>query len=59
MTDEELVQLIYENRYNHTMKNEELQELLKKFPKDALVAVEYCNIRQLKYHPDRNLITID
>ena len=41
------------------MKNEELQELLKKFPKDALVAVEYCNIQQLKYHPDRNLITID
>ena len=59
MTHEEFAQLIYENRYNNTMKNEELQELLKQFPKDAMVAVEYCDVRQLKYHPDRNLITID
>lgn len=55
----EIQQLIYDNRYNNTMKNEELQEILKQFPGDALVAVEYCNINQLKYHPDINLITID
>lgn len=59
MTNEEFAQLIYENRYNHTMRNEELQEILKQFPGNAMVAVEYCNIRQLKYHPDKNLITID
>jgi hypothetical protein len=28
-------------------------------PGDAMVAVEYCDVCQLKYHPDRNLITID
>lgn len=59
MTEKELQQLIYENRYNHSMKNEELQKILKQFPKDALVVVEYCNIRHLKYNPDRNLIIID
>lgn len=59
MTNEEFTQLIYENRYNYTMKNEELQELLKQFPGDAMVAVEYCDVRRLKYHKDRNLITID
>ena len=59
MTNEEFAQLIYENRYNHTMRNKELQELLKQFPEDAMVAVEYCDVRRLKYHKDRNLITID
>lgn len=59
MTNEEYAQLIYENRYNKTMLNIELQELLKQFPGNAIVAVEYCDIRKLQYFPDKNLIAID
>ena len=39
--------------------NKELQELLKQYPDDAIVVIEYCNIRELQYHEDSNLITID
>jgi hypothetical protein len=39
--------------------NKELQELLKQYPDDAIVVVEYCNIRALRYNKERNLITID
>ena len=59
MTSEEISQLIYENRYSKTMHNSELQEILKQFPDNAIVAVEYCDIKNLKYFPDRNLIAID
>ena len=59
MTNEEISQLIYENRYSKTMLNSELQELLKQFPGDAIVAVEYCDVIRLQYFPDRNLIAID
>ena len=52
-------ELIYENRYHNTMCNGELQKLLKQYPDDALVVVEYCNIMDMTYYPDRNLITID
>lgn len=41
------------------MTNAELQEILKQYPDDAIVVVEYCNIKQLKYNQDNNLITID
>ena len=41
------------------LTNKELQELLKQYPDDAIVVVEYCNIRELKYHKERNIITID
>ena len=41
------------------ISNKELQDLLKQFPDDAIVAVEYCNIRELRYIKDRNLIVID
>lgn len=50
---------IYENRYDKTMRNKDLQELLSKFPDDAIVAVEYCDVKKLQYFPDRNLIAID
>jgi hypothetical protein len=50
---------IYENRYNRTMRNKDLQELLSKFPDDTIVAVEYCDVKKLQYFPDRNLIAID
>lgn len=59
MTNEELMQIIYENRYSKTMLNKDLQELLKQFPDNAIVAVEYCDIRRLQYFPDKNLIAID
>jgi hypothetical protein len=42
-----------------TVKNEELQNTLSKYPKDAIVAVEYCDIKDIKYFPDRNFIAID
>ena len=41
------------------MTNKELQDLLKQYPDDAIVVIEYCNIRELQYNQDRNLITID
>ena len=41
------------------MTNKELQEILKKYPDDAIVVIEYCNIRQLKYQKDQNIIKID
>lgn len=39
--------------------NKELQAILKQYPDDAIVVVEYCNIRELKYYEDRNLIAIN
>jgi hypothetical protein len=39
--------------------NKELQDLLKQYPDDAIVSIEYCNIIELKYYEDRNLIVID
>ena len=39
--------------------NKELQEMLKQYPDDAIVVIEYCNIRQLKYQEDQNIIKID
>lgn len=39
--------------------NKELQDLLKHYPDDVIVVIEYCNIRELRYNEDRNLITID
>lgn len=44
---------------SNKVTNKELQDLLKHYPDDAVVVVEYCNIRELKYIKDRNLITID
>ena len=39
--------------------NKELQDLLKQYPDDAIVCIEYCNVRELKYYEDKNLIVID
>ena len=47
------------HKFGKTVKNEELQQILAKYPDDANVAVEYCDVKSLKYHPDQNLITID
>jgi hypothetical protein len=44
---------------SNPVTNKELQDLLKHYPDDAIVVIEYCNIRELKYIKDRNLITID
>lgn len=43
---------------SNQVTNKELQDLLKQYPEDAIV-VEYCNVRELRYNEDRNLITID
>jgi hypothetical protein len=44
----------------HTeVTNEEMVNLLLQFPKDAVVAVECCNPRTMKYNKDDNTIRID
>ena len=47
------------HKFGRTVKNGELQDILSQYPKDAIVAVEYCDIKNLKYFPDRNFIAID
>lgn len=59
MNESIISQLIYENRYNKTISNKELQELLKQYPDNTLIAVEYCDINKIQYFPDKNLIAID
>lgn len=49
----------FENMPYNAISNKELQDLLKQYPDDAIVCIEYCNIRELKYYEDRNLIVID
>lgn len=44
---------------SNKVTNKELQDLLKHYPDDAVVVIEYCNIRELEYIKDRNLIVID
>ena len=39
--------------------NKELQDLLKQYPNDAIVTIEYCNIREMKYFKESNIIVID
>lgn len=39
--------------------NKELQDILKQYPDNVIVSIEYCNIRELKYYEDRNLIVIN
>lgn len=45
--------------FSKTVKNGELQDILSQYPKDATVAVEYCDVKNLRYFPDRNFIAID
>ena len=47
------------HRFTKTVKNEELQQILAQHPKDAKVAVEYCDVKKLRYFKDQNLIAID
>ena len=47
------------HKFRRTVKNGELQDVLSQYPKDAIVAVEYCDVKNLKYFPDRNFIAID
>ena len=54
-----VAETFYENKSYEPISNKELQDLLKQYPDDAMVVVEYCNIMDMTYYPDRNLITID
>lgn len=45
--------------FSKTVTNGELQKILSQYPKNAIVAVEYCDVKNLKYFPDRNFIEID
>jgi hypothetical protein len=47
------------HKFGWTVENEELQDILSQYPKDAIVAVEYCDVKNLRYFPDRNFIAID
>jgi hypothetical protein len=47
-----------ENKTNQ-VTNKELQDLLKQYPDDAIVVIEYCNIRELRYFKESNIIVID
>jgi hypothetical protein len=44
---------------SNPVTNKELQNLLKQYPDDAVVVIEYCNIRDIRYNEDVNLIMID
>ena len=41
------------------MTNKDLQEHLKKYPDDAIIAFEYCNVYEVRYNKDNNLILIE
>ena len=41
------------------MTNKEFQELLKQYPDDALISIEYCNPREINYNEESNIIYID
>ena len=47
------------HKFGRTVTNGELQDILSQYPKDAIVAVEYCDVKNLRYFPDRNFIAID
>ena len=47
------------HQFSWTVENGELQDILSQYPKNAMVAVEYCDVKRLQYFPDRNLIAID
>jgi hypothetical protein len=44
---------------SNPVTNKELQNLLKQYPDDAVVVIEYCNIRDIRYNEDINLLMID
>ena len=44
---------------NIQLTNKELQDLLKQYPDDAIVVVEYCNVRNVRYNKNANFLTID
>lgn len=45
--------------FSKTVTNGKLQEILSQYPEDAIVAVEYCDVKNLKYFPNKNFIEID
>ena len=44
---------------SNQVTNKELQDLLKQYPDTAIVVIEYCNIRELRYFKESNIIVID
>lgn len=39
--------------------NKNFQKLLKQYPDDALISIEYCNPKLLRYNVENNIIYID
>lgn len=48
-----------EINFEKSATNKEFQELLKQYPDDAVVAIEFCDIRRMHYIKEQNLIEID
>lgn len=48
-----------EDHHKDGLTNKEFIEILKKYPEDALICIECCNPRELKYDEKYNLIRID
>lgn len=41
------------------LSNKEFQNLLKQYPDDAIISIEYCNPREIRYNKEQNIIYID
>lgn len=44
---------------NNPLTNKQFQEILKQFPEDAIICIEYCNANNPKYIKELNIINID
>ena len=40
------------------MTNVEFQNILKQYPDDAIISIEYCNVENMQYDKESNLIII-
>lgn len=49
---------IMENK-NYTIKNKKFREMLKDYPDDAIICIEYCNPTRFRYDKKFNRILID
>jgi hypothetical protein len=45
--------------FSQSLSNKELQDILKQYPDDAQVIIEYCYPKQMKYIKKDNLILIN
>ena len=46
-------------QFSQSLSNKELQDILKQYPDDAQVIIEYCYPKQMTYRKEDNLILIN